>query len=112
MIAIVNASIQEELVEMMGSEEFEDLLNEAAHQFEERSAGLMTFLNTADWSQARAMAHKIKGSMGTLGYDALFQSLDALERRLLVDPIDAPSAAEVEEIRQVISQTKMALPAI
>jgi HPt (histidine-containing phosphotransfer) domain-containing protein len=112
MIAIVNASVQEELVEMMGEEEFQDLLKEAAHKFSERTDSLFKFIDSADWLQARSMAHKIKGSMGTLGYDSLFHTLDELELRLLNVPPEVPTSSEIDQIKNVVAQTKMALPPI
>jgi HPt (histidine-containing phosphotransfer) domain-containing protein len=112
MIAILNSDVQDELIEMMGEVEFQELLIEAAQKFAERSEALRSYLDAADWTLARSMAHKIKGSMGTLGYQALFQSLDSFEMQLLSVPVQLPTRMELEQIKNVIAQTKLALPSV
>lgn len=112
MMEIVNQATQDELLDLMGPEEFQELLQEAAQEFAASTSKLLPLLDAADWAPARALAHKVKGSMGSLGYDALFATLDALEKRLLAQPVDAPDAADVARIRQVIDDTRAALPAV
>ncbi len=109
MISIVNDTIQTELAEMMGEEEFRDLLKEALVQFEQRIKELMHAIETKAWESARSLAHKIKGSMGSLGYDAIYVSLDALEARLLATPMNLPTQSDLEEIKSIIEETTKAL---
>lgn len=94
---------------MMGEDEFRDLLQEALVQFEDRAEELLRAFDAEAWELARSLAHKIKGSMGTLGYDALFSSLDALEQQLLATPIVLPTKHAIEEIKSIIEKTKKAL---
>lgn len=110
MIAIVNQQTQNDLIELMGDDDFQELLQEAAVQFKERVQGLQSAIVTKDWEAVRGMAHKIKGSMGSLGYDALFLSLDGLERKLLERPNEAPSAEDLAQIENVLMLTSQMLP--
>ena len=109
MIAIVNQKIQDELAELMGADDLYELLQEAAVQFDERIAVLETAWMQEDWAATRAMAHKIKGSMGSLGYDACFHALDGLERQLLSQPAQVPTAVELGQIKEILIKTRQAL---
>lgn len=109
MIAIVNQKIQDELVELMGADDLHELLQEAAVQFDERIAVLETVWMQRDWAATRAMAHKIKGSMGSLGYEACFHALDGLERQLLSLPVQVPTALELGQIKEILIKTRQAL---
>lgn len=110
MIAIVNQQIQSDLKEMMGAEDFEGLLLDAATQFRERAKALEAAIDCKEWEGVRSMAHKIKGSMGSLGYDALFLVLDELEKKLLVTPDEAPDNVLIDSLKTIISATERALP--
>ncbi len=50
--------------------------------------------------------------MGSLGYDALFQVLDGLEAGLLKEPVQLPTAEEVDEVNEALEKTRLALPAV
>jgi HPt (histidine-containing phosphotransfer) domain-containing protein len=104
MISIVNQQIQAELTEMMGEDDWKELLSEAATQFAERAQVLNEAIAQED--------HKIKGSMGSLGYDAIFKVLDALEAQLLSQPPQLPTADELQKIRNILTETALALPAV
>jgi HPt (histidine-containing phosphotransfer) domain-containing protein len=112
MISIVNQQIQAELTEMMGEDDWKELLSEAATQFAERAQVLNEAIAQEDWAKVRSMAHKIKGSMGSLGYDAIFKVLDALEAQLLSQPPQLPTADELQKIRNILTETALALPAV
>lgn len=112
MIAIVNSHTQNDLIELMGADEFQDLLVEAAIQFKERAAALTMALSQQKWTDVRGLAHKIKGSMGSLGYDALFQVLDGLEAGLLKEPVQLPTAEGIDEVHEALEKTRLALPAV
>jgi len=110
MIAIVNQTTQNDLIELMGEEDFQELLVEAAVQFKERVQALELAIEQADWGSVRTLAHKIKGSMGSLGYDALFQVLDSVERTLLEAPNHSPQVEELNQIKNIVLATTQALP--
>lgn len=112
MISIVNHQSQAELIEMMGEDDWQELLLEAATQFAERVQVLNEAIAKEDWANVRSMAHKIKGSMGSLGYDAVFNALDTLEAQLLSQPQQLPSADFLLKIRNVLNETSLALPAV
>ena len=112
MISIVNQQIQAELIEMMGEDDWQELLLEAASQFAERAQVLNDAIAKEDWANVRSMAHKIKGSMGSLGYDALFNALDSLEAQLLSQPPQLPTVDDLLKIRNVLTETALVLPAV
>jgi len=112
MISIVNQQSQAELIEMMGEDDWQELLLEAATQFAERVQVLNEAIVKEDWASVRSMAHKIKGSMGSLGYDSVFNALDTLEVQLLSQPPQLPSADDLLKIRNVLTETALALPAV
>ncbi len=110
MIAIVNQTTHNDLIELMGEEDFQELLVEAAVQFKERAHALELAIEQADWAAVRSLAHKIKGSMGSLGYDALFQVLDLVERTLLEAPNHPLQVADLNQIKNIMLATSQALP--
>lgn len=112
MISIVNQQIQAELIEMMGEDDWQELLLEAATQFVVRTKALNDAIASEDWGSVRSMAHKIKGSMGSLGYDAVFNALDVLEAQLLSQPPQMPSVDDLQKIRNVLTETALVLPAV
>jgi len=110
MIATVNQTTQNDLIELMGQEDFKELLVEAAVQFKERTQALEFAIGQEDWEAVRSLAHKIKGSMGSLGYDALFQVLDSVERKLLEAPNHPPSVEDLNQVKNILVATTQALP--
>ncbi len=66
MIAIVNSHTQNDLIELMGADEFQDLLVEAAIQFKERAAALTMALSQQKWRCQRLGAQN-QGINGFVG---------------------------------------------
>lgn len=112
MIAIVNPTTQQDLLDLMGPEEFRELLLEARVQFGEQAAALGAALSCQNWVISRSLAHKMKGSMGSLGYDALFHAMNELEARLREPNQSPPDSTEVAALQNVIEQTRQALLAV
>jgi HPt (histidine-containing phosphotransfer) domain-containing protein len=112
MISTVNRQTQLNLIEMMGEKAFQALIAESIPFFVEKSSQLMLTLHNEDWAKARAVSHAFKGTFGTMGYEALFHTLDVLEQQLKIRPPNVPDWQAMQHIQHVLQHTEAALRAV
>lgn len=109
MIKLVNSETQNELLDIMGAEELRDLMREASQEFQEQAPPLQLAMQSSDWLQVRVLAHKIKGLIGSLGYERLYSTLNDLEQQLLAVPPRLPDLSQITAIGQTLADTRFAL---
>ena len=77
-----NFTVLQELREFKDEEKFREFMQEAHVQLKQNGALLMTEMSRANWAAAQRLAHRLKGTMGSLGCENLH---DVLQSRLSGD---------------------------
>lgn len=107
--AIINLEIQSELVELIGIEEMRELVREASLEFQEIALPLKDVLRDGDWQNVRSLSHKLKGLIGSLGYERLYSDLNDLEKQLLNQPPCLPEEAQIAQLLQDMEDAQQAM---
>jgi HPt (histidine-containing phosphotransfer) domain-containing protein len=95
--------------ELMDDGELRDFLAQAARLLDDERENLITRLRSGDWTVAASVAHRLKGGLGSVGCDALFSSLAALERNLKAAPPLPPAGDAVLDLEELLAATHAAL---
>ncbi len=90
-MATLNFTVLQELKEFMDDDEFREFIQEAHDQLEQQGALLMTEMSRANWAAAQRLAHRLKGTMGSLGCENLHDVLQVLEAGFRETPAAAPT---------------------
>lgn len=107
--AIVNPETQGELLELIGIDELRELVREANLEFQEIVPPLKTVLHDGDWQNVRSLSHKLKGLIGSLGYERLYTELHALEKQLAAQPQHLPQETQIAQLMQSMEDTQSAM---
>lgn len=106
---LINFETLETFREILDPDELKDFflrakqeLDRSLHQLEENFAA-------QEWSELAASAHRLKGSLGSVGCDALFSRLDKLEDQLRTEPISKPELMQIQELVEIAQKTSALL---
>ena len=109
---LLNPETVESFQELMEPDELQDFL-QRAHQELLRTHGLLQqHFADSEWGALRAAAHRLKGSLGSIGCDALFAELERLEMQLMETPPRLPTAANMVELSDLVGKTAERLAAV
>lgn len=106
---ILNADTVATFRELMDEAELRDFLRQAADLLDGGRAELLSRLQAADWETAARVAHRLKGGLGSVGCDALYARLAALELDLKAVPALPPTPAAVADLDTLLGATLAAL---
>lgn len=102
-----NFTVLQELREFKDEEKFREFMQEAHVQLKQQGALLMTELSRANWAAAQRLAHRLKGTMGSLGCENLH---DVLQSRLSGDtPPAVPTPVAWDALEAAQQSTLVAL---
>lgn len=108
---LLNQTTVESFRELMEPQELQDFLQRAQQELL-RSHGLMQQHFTAsEWPALRSVAHRLKGSLGSIGCDALCAELERIEMALLASPAIPPSEPQMADLAQLVEKTAAQLGA-
>ncbi len=106
---VLNPETLETFKDLLEPEELQDFLRRAQQELERSVQKMQQHFAAQEWPSLQAAAHRLKGSLGSLGCDALFQALDRLEEQLRAQPSVAPTAAQMQAITDISTQTALRL---
>lgn len=106
---IVNIETLNNLREFMSPDEVSDLLQKVLVEINRSSALLGVHFEAKDWPALRAVAHRLKGSLGSVGCDAIYSGLDKLELNLMSQPIAEPTQFQFRELMSLLDTTHRTL---
>lgn len=102
---IVNIETLDNLREFMSLDELNDLLREVLIEISRSSEFLNFHFEAKDWPALRAYAHRLKGSLGSVGCDAIYSELNKLELNLMSHPIAEPAQIQFLELMSLLDAT-------
>ena len=95
----------------MTPEEFNALVDEASAGLAQELDRMSVLQTECNWNALRETAHRLRGSIGSLGCDLLAEQLNELEATLRAEPGTDPAPLQLEEIRRLAQQCVVALKA-
>jgi HPt (histidine-containing phosphotransfer) domain-containing protein len=105
----LNASVLGDLKTFMNTDEFIEFMDEAHQKLHQQAPALLGCIAEKNWGEARRLAHRLKGTLGSLGCDKLFAALHSLEEGLRQTPPLLPQAQDMAELDLIIQSTLQAL---
>lgn len=109
MAHILNAETLAGLQEFMPAPELSDFLGRVTDELEQSWQRLEGLAGAGDWPAVQKEAHRIKGVVGSVGCDALYQAFHGLESQLRAQPDQAPAALASPELPGAVGQAAQAL---
>lgn len=104
-----NFTVLQELREFKDEEKFREFMQEAHVQLKQNGALLMTEMSRANWAAAQRLAHRLKGTMGSLGCENLHDVLQVLEAGFRETPPAAPTPVAWDALEAAQQSTLTAL---
>jgi HPt (histidine-containing phosphotransfer) domain-containing protein len=108
---ILNEETLKSFKEIMDVQQYQQLIQFACNELAKGQSMMTTHLSQSEWDEVRFLAHKLKGSMGSLGCDRLFNLLNVLEKQLKEQPAKLPNQTQIDEVLQTLDTTLRALTA-
>lgn len=105
----LNESVLAELRSFMASDEFMEWMEAAQQKLLAQAPVLLQSLADQQWEEARRLAHRLKGTLGSLGCDRLYAALNTLEEGLRQTPVLTPQAQALAELNAILQATELAL---
>lgn len=101
----LNASVLGELQSFMDADEFMEFIDSAHQKLQQQAPVLLAFIDEQHWDEARRLAHRLKGMLGSLGCDKLAAALNSLEEGLRQNPPLLPQVQAMAELAFTIQET-------
>lgn len=105
----LNTDVLQELQSFMEPDEFRAFLQTACDKLAQQAPVLRQQVTEKNWEDARRIAHRLKGTVGSLGCDSLYAELHSLEEGLRQIPRVLPTAQTMNAIIVVTQTTLVAL---
>lgn len=101
----LNASVLGELQSFMDADEFIEFIDTAHQKLQQQTPVLHECIVEKNWDEARRLAHRLKGMLGSLGCDKLAAALNSLEEGLRQNPPLLPQVQTMAELVFTIQET-------
>jgi HPt (histidine-containing phosphotransfer) domain-containing protein len=105
----LNASVLGELQSFMDADEFMEFIDTAHQKLQQQAPVLHECIVEKNWDEARRLAHRLKGMLGSLGCDKLAAALNSLEEGLRQKPPRLPQTEAMAGLECTIQETLSAL---
>jgi HPt (histidine-containing phosphotransfer) domain-containing protein len=105
----LNAAVLGELQSFMDVDEFMAFIDTAHQKLQQQAPVLLACIADQRWDEARHLAHRLKGTLGSLGCDRLAAALNSLEEGLRHKPPCLPQAQTMAGLEFTIQETFSAL---
>jgi HPt (histidine-containing phosphotransfer) domain-containing protein len=102
---ILNEETLKSFKEIMDAQQYQQLIQFACNELAKGQSLMTNHFNQSEWDEIRFLAHKLKGSMGSLGCDQLFNLLNVLEKQLKEQPAKLPDQTQIDEVLQTLDTT-------
>lgn len=96
------------LAEFMSPAELRDFLGRVHAEWRASWPVLQAQLHAQEWLAAQKQAHRLKGALGSVGCEALYDALNDLENALREMPPRAPSAPDLARLSDVARDVEQA----
>lgn len=106
---LINNDTVETFREILDPDEFKDFFLRAQQELERSHQQMQAHFAAQDWARLKAVAHRLKGSLGSVGCDALFWKLDEIEEQLRQEPVQAPGLTQMQAISEIAQATQRLL---
>jgi HPt (histidine-containing phosphotransfer) domain-containing protein len=105
----LNAAVLGELQSFMDADEFVAFIQRALQKLQQQAPVLLACIADQHWDEARHLAHRLKGTLGSLGCERLAAALNSLEEGLRQKPPCLPQAQTMAGLEFTIQETLSAL---
>ena len=105
----LNTSVLGELQSFMDADEFMEFIDSAHQKLQQQAPVLLACIAEQHWDEARRLAHRLKGMLGSLGCDSLYVALHSLEEGLRQTPPRTPQAQEMAQLDATLQAAQQAL---
>ncbi len=104
-MTLLNLATLQELEDLLPADSLLDFLEQARQDMVDSVPVMQQHFAAGDWQAMQQMAHRLKGTLGSLGCDAVFASLSSLEADLRAEPARLPDAAILQDLAAVVAAT-------
>ena len=105
----LNAAVLSELQSFMDVDEFMAFIDTAHQKLQQQAPVLLACIAEQHWDEARRLAHRLKGTLGSLGCDKLAAALSSLEEGLRLNPPLQPQIQTMAELEFTLQEALSAL---
>lgn len=105
----LNTSVLGELQSFMDADEFMEFIDTAHQKLQQQAPVLLECIAEKNWDEARRLAHRLKGMLGSLGCDNLYAALHIFEEGLRQTPPRMPQAQAMAELDAILQAAQRAL---
>lgn len=106
---MINPDTLETFRDILDPDEFKDFFLRASQELDRSHSLMQAHFAAKEWDGLRSVAHRLKGSLGSVGCDNLFLKLEELEEQLRNEPIQVPLPSHMQAIANVANQTQLQL---
>jgi HPt (histidine-containing phosphotransfer) domain-containing protein len=106
---LINPETLETFQDLLDVHEFKDFFLRAQKELERSIHQIHALFEANEWAGLKGSAHRLKGSLGSVGCDALFLKLDQLEEQLRAEPMQIPNLVQIQELIKVAQETHLRL---
>jgi len=106
---LINLETLETFRDILDPVEFKDFFLRAQQELTRSLQQMETLFEAQDWAGLKAVAHRLKGSLGSVGCDALFSKLDELEEQLRKEPVQMPEWVQMHALFKIAQDTHQRL---
>lgn len=108
-MVLINTETLETFRDLLEPDDFQDFFLRAHQELERSLRQMQVDFSDQEWTRLKASAHRLKGSLGSVGCDALFSKLDQLEMQLSTDPLQVPDSLQMQALTEVARATSVQL---
>jgi HPt (histidine-containing phosphotransfer) domain-containing protein len=106
---MINSDTLETFRDILDPEEFKDFFQRASQELDRSHSLMQAHFAAQEWDALRSVAHRLKGSLGSVGCDVLFSKLEKLEMQLRNEPLQVPLPNQMQIISETAQKTLLQL---
>lgn len=106
---MINSDTLETFRDILDPEEFKGFFQRASQELDRSHSLMQVHFAAQEWDGLRSVAHRLKGSLGSIGCDILFSKLEKLEEQLRKEPIQVPLPNQMQTISETAHKTLLQL---
>ena len=102
---LLNPQTLETFRELMDPGELRDFLQRARQELLRSLGQMQAYFAAKEWDRLKVVAQRLRGTLGSVGCDALFAFLDQMEAQLRAEPLVILSPAQMQALNTVAQRT-------
>lgn len=104
----LNPETLSSLQDFMSGDELREFLGRVHDEWLSAWPQLQAHILAKDWLAVQKLAHRLKGSVGTVGCDGLYAALNDLENDLREDPQRLPDKLDIDRLQGAAANAEQA----